>query len=383
MLGPEVLDVDRALAGLAARVDLLLDVTPVNADEAWDASLAAGHREELALRYRAGGTDVEAVARDLRAVPLDRVTDPALHDLLAGKAAELDLQLRLVAARDTPAFLDRSLDLWGTADDALLDLAEVVLHRLPAGDGPTALVTPADFARRAAEEIERYRRQDPDLRAEVTVRSDVPSLMVVQRDLFVGTDSWIPAHREEALVHHEVGVHLLTAATGARQPLRLLEHGLAGFEETQEALGVLAEHLVDGLDAHRVRTLAARALAARRLSDGAGFPELFAELHEEHRFDERAAWTIAMRVVRGGGLTKDVIYLRGIVAVVEHLAAGEPIEPLLAGKLHLHHVPAIAGLLERGVLHRPHLRPHWLDGPVAEARLAALRAGSSPVASWP
>lgn len=382
-LGSKVLSADRALAGLASRVEVLLDVTPVNADDAWEASLAAGHTRELDLRYRSAGTDVEAVRRELREVRLDEIDDPVLHGLLADKARELELQLRLIEARETPAFLERSVELYGTADDGLLELAEALLHRLPPDDPPTALVQPEAFADRARLEVDRYREQDPDLRADVVVRDDVPSLMVVHRELFVGTDSWIPAHREEALVHHEVGVHLLTAITGGGQPLQLLEHGLAGYEETQEAVGILAEHLVDGIDGDRARTLAARALAARRCSDGARFPEIFRELHDEHAFEERAAWTIAMRIVRGGGLTKDVIYLRGIVGVVEHLAAGGRVDSLLVGKLHLRHLPHVEELLRRDVLLPAHLRPRWLDGPVAEARLAALHAGASPVAAWP
>jgi hypothetical protein len=141
----------------------------------------------------------------------------------------------------------------------------------------------------------------------------------------------------------------------------LLEQGLAGFEETQEALAVVSEHLIGGLDAERMRTLAGRVVAARCVSDGAGFPEVFGVLHERWGLPERQAWSIAMRVVRGGGLTKDVIYLRGVVELVSHLAGGGAVEPLLVGKLHLLDVPAVEELLGRGVLVPPTVRPHWLD----------------------
>jgi uncharacterized protein (TIGR02421 family) len=180
-----------------------------------------------------------------------------------------------------------------------------------------------------------------------------------------------------------VGTHLLTAETGGAQPLVLLEQGLAGFEETQEALAVVSEHLIGGLDAERMRTLAGRVVAARCVSDGAGFPEVFAALHERWGLPERQAWTIAMRVVRGGGLTKDVIYLRGVVDLVSHLAAGGAVEPLLVGKLHLRDVPAVEDLLGRGILVPPTVRPHWLDVEGASQRLAALQEGLHPVADWP
>lgn len=374
---------DGALASLAGRVELLLDVTPVNAEEAWRASQRARHGRDLVLAYRPLETDVAGVRRALDAVPVDRVDHDVVRALLAEAAAHLDAQLRLLEARGSRSFVERSMDLWGTADDEVLDVALELLERLPPSPPPAAMVTPEQFAERARREVDHYRAQDPALQASVELRRDVPSLMVVQRSLLVGTDSWIPAHRAEALIQHEVGTHLLTAITGGRQPLTLLEHGLAGYDETQEALGVLAEHLVEGLDADRVRTLAARVVAVRRLTDGARFPDLFRELHVDHDFDEWAAWTIAMRVVRGGGLTKDVIYLRGVTQVIDHLAAGGDVSTLLIGKLHLRHVPAVEQLLDEGLVHRAHLRPRWLDAPGAADRLDATRSGGLGVATWP
>ncbi|HEX6425531.1 MAG TPA: tyrosine/phenylalanine carboxypeptidase domain-containing protein [Acidimicrobiales bacterium] len=383
-LAPEELAVDRELADIAGRIDLLLDVTPVNATAAWDVSVAARHRAELDLRYRPRLTDVDAVLARLDRVPVAEVGNQSLRRLLTDTRDGLALQARLIAARGTPAFLDLSHALYGTAEPPLVALAEDLLARLPppGADPPGVLVSPEDFARRARDEIARYRVQDPTFQGTVTVRGDVPSLMVVQRELLVGSDSVVPAHRQEALVHHEVGTHLLTAVAGGRQPLRLLEQGLAGFEQTQEALGVLSEHLVGGLDADRLRTVAARAVAARRLSDGARFPDLFAELHGTHGFGERAAWTLAMRIVRGGGFTKDVIYLRGLVEVVEHLGHGGALEPLLVGKLDLRHLAAVEALLGEGTLVPAPVRPHWLDGDAPARRLAALRAGTAPIATW-
>jgi uncharacterized protein (TIGR02421 family) len=383
MLDDRTAALDLTLADLAGRVELLLDVSPVNNEEAWEASRADDHAHPPDLRYRPVGTPVDAVRRALTDLSLGDVGDPAVRDLLEDKRRELAAQLDLIDVRNTPAFLERSVELYGTADDRLLALAEGLLDRLPAPAVPDDLVGPEAYAERARAEITRYCEQDPTLRASVSVRDDVSSLMVVGRELLVGTDSWIPSHRVEPLVHHEVGVHLLTAETGGDQPLRLLEHGLAGYEETQEALGVLSEYLTGGLDAERMRTLAARALGARRLSDGAGFAELFAELHEEHDIPAHAAFKTVVRLIRGGGFTKDVIYLRGLVELVDHLADGGELQPLLGGKLHLSHVPAIAELLAGGVLVAPTLHPHWLDGEGPTGRLAALRRGETPVSDWP
>ena len=47
----------------------------------------------------------------------------------------------------------------------------------------------------------------------------------------------------------------------------------------------------------------------------------------------------ALRVYRGGGLTKDAIYLRGLRDLLAYLSAGHDLEPLYVGKIALEHVP--------------------------------------------
>jgi uncharacterized protein (TIGR02421 family) len=379
-LPPAASAADLHLSSLAARIELLLDVSPTN-DEVQRATwLASDRRSEPSFEYRSPSVDPAEFRSELDDVDLSPVEDPAVLRLLAGKVEELHDQAELIQQRDTPAFREISSRVYGTADDALVALATSLLDRLEPEES-VDLVGPEEFAARAAAEVEAYRGASPDFVATVTLRPDVPSLMVVGRDLFVGTDSWIPANRVDALIHHEVGTHLLTAVTGGRQPLHLLEQGLAHYEETQEALAVLSEHLVGGLDAPRLRTLAARALAARRVSEGAGFRDLFDEL-VERGFTEAAAWPITMRMLRGGGFTKDVIYLRGLTALVEHLAGGGALEPLLAGKLHLDQVRDIEDLLGRGVLEPPAVQPRWLTAEGAEERLNRIRAGRSAVAAW-
>ena len=83
----------------------------------------------------------------------------------------------------------------------------------------------------------------------------------------------------------------------------------------------------------------------------------------------RSAFTTAMRVFRSGGLTKDAIYLRGLVEIVEHLAGGGDLDLLLLGKVALDDLPLVDDLHERGVLTGPRLVPRYLHDPATRARL--------------
>ncbi len=111
--------------------------------------------------------------------------------------------------------------------------------------------------------------------------------------------------------------------------------------------------------------------------DGAGFLEIFESLRADYGMPPRTAWTIAIRVVVGGGSVKDAIYLRGITRILDVLAEGGSLDVLFVGKLALDHIPLIQDLLDREVLQPPWIRPRWLDVPGAQQRLAKLRAGAS------
>lgn len=104
---------------------------------------------------------------------------------------------------------------------------------------------------------------------------------------------------------------------------------------------------------------------------------MFRTLDQAHDFAQRTAFNVTMRVFRGGGLTKDVVYLRGLVGVLAYLEAGGALEPLLVGKLGPDPVPIIEELQWRKVLVPPPLRPRYLDDPGAVGRLNAVRRGVS------
>jgi hypothetical protein len=123
--------------------------------------------------------------------------------------------------------------------------------------------------------------------------------------------------------------------------------------------------------------LAARVVAIADMLNGADFLEIFEALRAEHRVPTKTAWSIAIRVVVGGGSVKDAIYLRGLARILEALAEGSSLDVLFVGKLALDHIPLIQDLLDREVLTAPWVRPRWLDVPGAQERLDTLREGAT------
>ncbi len=369
-------EVDAALVEISGAFDHLVAITPVDVEAARTAFRAKGCRGAPVFTYRPVAIDTAALRSRLDRLPIAAVDDPALRTLFEAKHRELDGQIRLIEQRNTPAFLDTALELYGGVEPELVATAEAILDRArTAGGNGGMAVGAAAFARRAEAEIGRYRSQWPLVQATVEVRDDLPGILVSGDRVLVGRGLALDPGRVEALVHHEVGTHVLTHENGRVQPLGLLRVGLPGAEETQEGLAVLAEFLVGGLNAARLALLSARVVAVDRLLGGEPFPATFSYLHHRHRFPPGPAFRVVMRVYRAGGLTKDAIYLRGLERLLSHLATGGALDPLLVGKLDLLHVPVIEGLAGCGLLAPVPLSPRWLAHPRAAGNLARIRAG--------
>ena len=366
-LSAEDLAVDHTLAMLSAGIRFVLDVTPVDAEE-HRAAFLAGTVDEPPFTYREPDADPDVVDAQLDQVALDRVGDPTLGELLRGKHREMKLQLEMLRARGTADFRQLSVELYGAVGPTLRGQAEDLVARLDVGGQPGDMLTAEEFLALAEAEIEAYRESDPDVGIHAEIRPDVSGVLVEGNTLLISEAAAVAAVRGEALLQHEVGTHLVTQVNGSGQPVRTLGEGLAGYDETQEGLAVLAEVGCGGLTPFRLRQLAARVLTVHRMLAGASFREAHQALVEEG-VPAGTAYTTVMRVFRSGGLTKDAIYLRGLLDLRGHLAQGGSLDLLFLGKFALRDLPLVRDLHERGMLRPARLTPRWLLDPRSLTRL--------------
>jgi uncharacterized protein (TIGR02421 family) len=387
-LGPHLLNdvarqVDADLAKVDGAVDLLLNVTPVNASQAWRRFRQAKFGAQPEFHYRALRLDPYQLKRELFAIPVEAVEDPALHHIFSMKREELDHQISMLSDRGSEKFLRESQQVYGQPSVALVDMANRILDEVQAhthDDHSSDFVDAETFAELASAEFAFYREQDPSFASTIKIRDDIPGLMVSHGDFLIGADSVVARQRITATLQHEVGTHALTFHNGRNQPFKLLAMGLAGYEELQEGLAVLSEFLVGGLSRPRLRQLAVRVLAVAQLVQGAEFVDVYRSLHDQYGFNQRVAYNTTMRVFRGGGFTKDAVYLRGLVGVLEHLEAGGDMEILLSGKIALDHVEILEELRWRGILQPPRLIPRYLgeDQELVRTRLQDIVQSRQP-----
>lgn len=373
--------VDRKLDAITRSFDFLLSITPINSRAAWEEFRGDGMEREPPFQYRPLAVSTDEAKRALHSLPLDHLEDPVLARLFREKQHETDHQLTMLQCRGTTRFRDASRLLYGNVDPALDRaargfLAQTTEARCPLAGGES--VGCVEIRMEAEAALAAYRQRHPGFDATVAIRDDIPAgLMVTGPCLLISSQTAMARARLDALLQHEIGVHLVTYYAGRAQELAIFRSGLAGYEGIQEGLGVFAEYAVGGLGLARLRLLCGRVVACAAMLDGASFLDTFRVLTREFGFGERTAFTMSLRVHRSGGLSKDAIYLRGLMDVLALLEMGGSLEPFWFGKVARSHLPVMAELDARGMLRPPPVKPEFLDRPDALARIERARQGLS------
>lgn len=363
---------DRILGEVASRFSFLMSVTPYNLAEAWADYVSSGKEQPPELHYRPVAVDPDACRKRLWEAPIEDVDDPTVEALLRAQRDSLDEQLFMIGHRCTPSFRLGSLRLYGAVEPETLEVARglIGIANGTAPDGGRS-VDAQEFCQLVREELVHYEHDGCE------IDDDVDSLIVERGRVVVGRHFRCSMQRAKALIAHEVGTHVVTYLNARHQPLVQLSVGLPGYDELQEGLAVLAEYLVGGLTVDRLRLLAARVIAVCAQIDGAELVEIQRLLEKDCGLGPRLAFSSAVRVCRGGGLSKDAVYLRGLLRLLRYLDGGGAIAPLLVGKLAAPHVSMVEELMERGIVVPPRIVPRHFDTDEGTARMARLRDGAS------
>lgn len=369
-LAPTDARLDSQLATLAESFRFLLDLTPTNAAEAKQRWLT-GDRAEPAFEYRELSTDPDVAKASLEQIDPGEAEDPTVESLLRGKKRELELQVEMLRARHSDDFLPLSLEAYGGVNDDLRTIASKLFEEVEPFEDSVQSLSAGEFHALAEEEIAWYQSQNPDVTMHAEVREDVSGVLVSGDTLLISAGSKVPPYRAKGLLQHEVGTHLVTQVNGSAQDLTLLGAGLAGYDETQEGLAVLAEFVVGEMTTTRIRQLASRVLVVDRMVKGESFEDCWQFL-ADHGVSEGSAFMTVMRIFRAGGLTKDACYLRGLLDLIAHVKGGGELDLLFTGKFALQDLGLVEQLQASGLLAPLAVQSRWtVEGDVNE-RLRAL-----------
>lgn len=386
-------ELDEELGQVLRATRLLAFVTPANASAerarlvralcegkplvpAWDALTPPDASARTASRR-----SVERMTRIAAEVPGGSLYLRRLREL------ELDLQLldvvgkpRLVRPLARQRYGDGSEPAFPhlSGGPTLRALAERLLADTP--PEPEEKVVPAagrggltEMARRAARVL------DLDIRVRVEPHL-VSGAAAGERTMFVA-DRVFGEREARRLVVHEVLGHLVAAFNGRTQPLAIFALGTGGAYADQEGMCITLEEEAGLLDASRLRALSARVLTTDWVHEGATFTESVRALHHDHGFSAERAVVLSERAFRGGGVARDVVYLRSWLRVRHALrTAPMTMDRLRIGKVGLDDLGELEWLArERWV----DLAPPYLPGLSLARSLTSTGGGTSLETSPP
>jgi uncharacterized protein (TIGR02421 family) len=370
----DLLVVDRHLASAAEALRVMRYINPQNSDAVRERYVRTARppREAPSFAYRPLAFDPAAVRAALASIEID---DTEIGRIYRRKRDEIDTVLAMLAARGSREFLELSRRVHGSPSAADLERGRGWLE-LPPEKPEQPRLSAAQVRLRLLEACQKLR-----LPCNVRLSAYLISDAAAGESSVAIRESRHYSHAElRALVCHEIGTHVLRNRNGLRQPFRALFYygfprpraGQASYLQTEEGLAVFTEEMEGVLGTRRRRILAGRVLAVYRMDvEGVGFYDLFQSLVHDHRFERAEAYTICERAFRGGGYTKDHIYLSGYRRV-QALWQEDPYRfcLLYAGKVGTADLELVLRLYRQGqgILHPPRFLPAFLQRSLGELR---------------
>ncbi|MBE3651536.1 hypothetical protein BOO92_15135 [Vibrio navarrensis] len=350
--------IDEQLAPLVEDIDILSSVTPLNYKEERQRFFDNRFSVEPAFKYQTKSLDVHLAKRNLYALPIEQIEHPALRllyiDVIQSYADKLD-QLCSIGQAE---FLYNSLRYYGEPSDKDVRNAHFLLHL------PTEEEQESRHDCHAIAAFMGQFCQEHGYSGEIEINpSMIANALVSGTKVKINASANITTKELHALAHHELGVHLLTTLNGRAQPLKLLSLGCPVNTTTQEGLAILCEFLSGHFGLKRLRTLALRVVAVESMIKDRDFRNTFLLLKEQYKADDMTAFTITARVYRGGGYTKDYLYLRGFRQILNaYDNLGDDFNLLLAGKTEIRYFSAIKALVKDEIL----LPPKFISPAIAK-----------------
>ncbi|MDF4915208.1 flavohemoglobin expression-modulating QEGLA motif protein [Vibrio parahaemolyticus] len=348
-ISSQLLAIDENLTQLVTDIDILSSVNPLNYAQERERFISNKYSQEPNFQYQKAPLDTHQSKRRLYELPLEHIEDAQLQKLYEDVIQSYADKLDQVNTIGTQEFLYNSLRYYGEPSAKDIANAHFILH-LPTEEENK----PEHDSRSIAHFMQSFADKN-GYECEIQILDGMlANALVSGSRVKINSAAHITTDELEALAHHEMGVHLLTTLNGRQQPLKVLSLGCPANTNTQEGLAILCEYLSGHFSIKRLRTLALRVLAVESMIKERDFRHTFMLLKEQYKASDVQAFTITSRVYRGGGLTKDYLYLRGFREVLNaYDKLGDDFSLLLCGKTELKYFDLIRSLVNKGIFTQP------------------------------
>lgn len=333
---PHLFKVDANLDRLVKKIELLTYLNPLNIEKEKQRFFASKYVDEPIFKYKKLQFDPYDLQRQFFSQPLHLIEEGSIRKFYQEVIYYYANMIQCIETiGQGRRFYYNSLRVYGTPTEKDVQNARFVLHFKdePLHQDMEKIYAPEDAKRYFEEYVRQYNfplniTYSTSIAADAMVSNNTQSLLIKKNARF-------SKNQLLTLAHHEIGLHLVTTYNGLLQPLKIFSNGFPKNVETQEGLAVFSEYMGGALTLKRLKELAYRVLASDSLIKGYGFSDTFDMLHGQYKLEKDRAFTITMRAHRGGGFTKDRLYLSGLGKIYKRYKNGILMTPLLTGKVAL------------------------------------------------
>lgn len=339
----KLFEIDHKIDILVKKIEMLNYVNPNNIEEEKRKFYRSKYLEDPKFTYPKRDFDKFSLHKEFFALKIDEIEDEKLRDFYE---EIIYFYSGLIQCIETigkgKRFYYNSLRSFGTPTENDVENAKFILH-FDSEDLQSEIFKPKYSASESQHFFNEYSKKY-DFTYAIKNSSTMGAIAMVSNSIqaLVLNENHIFSENEiNILTNHEIGVHMVTTMNGMLHPLKIFSHGFPNNEETQEGLAVFSEYMSGNLTIKRLKELAYRVLAVDSLAKGYSFSRTFRMLHNGYDLDREEAFYISVRAHRGGGFTKDYLYLTGLKKIYDYHHQGKDLGLLLTGKVSLEFVNEI------------------------------------------
>ncbi|WP_083917353.1 flavohemoglobin expression-modulating QEGLA motif protein [Thiomicrorhabdus arctica] len=356
-LEPAVLKLDKKLHQLASGISTLSYINPKNIVREQKRFFAKNYNYTPEFDYRQLEINPFEFREQLYRLPENDISDISIQQMYRDTIDSYATKIDLLATVGTENFLYNSLRYYGEPSEDDIQMAHFILYAKPFEVFEERTIDALSAKAYFLTALEEYNIQ---CHVEVTDKI-IASAMVdnAKKTILINKSMKMNQMEINALIHHELGVHMVTTVNADLQPLKIFKLGLPGNTYTQEGLAILSEYMTGNMNLPRLKTLALRVIAVKMMINQYDFSHTFKTLMNDYGIARDEAFRLTARVYRAGGFTKDFLYLRGLKDALK-IHSKESLEGLYIGKTSFAYLKTINEMTERGMVTRPPHLPMYL-----------------------
>ncbi|WP_440875001.1 flavohemoglobin expression-modulating QEGLA motif protein [Thalassotalea sp. PLHSN55] len=350
-ISPEVLNLDKRLFALCKQVETLNFINPINLNAQKNRFLKKNSYLPPNFNYKQLNINPYKFRENLYQLPVDDVNDADIQQLYRHVIDNLASKIDLLTSIGTSDFVYNSLKYYGEPSQTDIANARFILHLNDEQHSEQSELLNADQA------IDYFRNQAQawGLKCKVEKSGKVVAKAMVNNEkalLLINKNAQFSEKELHAFAYHELGIHMLTTINAKKHALKVFSLGLAGNTHTQEGIALYSEYCSGSLTIARLKVIALRVIAVQYMLAHGDFVKTYHALMTEFSLEKEFAFTLTTRVYRGGGFTKDYLYLTGFRDILT-TAKQQSIDNLLVGKTGLLDFEVISEMVARGMLNKP------------------------------